>query len=51
MEEVVTNDPKRFWDMLGKLGSRKSQEIHMEIVDEDGILINDRDLVKSFCNS
>ncbi len=29
MEEVVTYDPKRFWDMLGKLGSRKSQEIPM----------------------
>ncbi len=41
MEEVVTNDPKRFWDILSKLGSRTSQEIPMEIVDENGILIND----------
>ncbi len=47
MEEVVTNDPKRFWDMLGKLGSRKSQEIPMEIVDENGVLINDINTVLS----
>ncbi len=41
--------------MLGKLGSRKSMEIPMEIVDENGILINDINTVlgkwKNYYNS
>ncbi len=41
--------------MLGKLGSRKSMEIPMEIVDENSILINDINTVlgkwKNYYNS
>ena len=36
IEEVVTKDPRRFLEMLGKIGSKKSPEIPMEVYDENG---------------
>ena len=41
IEEVVTKVPRRFWEMLGKIGSKKSLEIPMEVYDENGSIRSD----------
>ena len=39
--EVLTKDPRRFWEMLGKIGSKKSQDIPIKVYDENGSILSD----------
>ncbi len=44
IDNLSTSDPKKFWETLKNLGSRKATNISLEFVDEEGnisIYLND----------
>ncbi|XP_077983286.1 uncharacterized protein LOC144438131 [Glandiceps talaboti] len=45
IESVCTDDPRRFWNHIQKLGPKRNSCIPMEVYDDHGQLLTDKDIV------